>query len=113
PPSVPGDLHRIARAGHGEAKHVEAGADVADRAGGVAEGAFAPHNPAKARRSASTPVAVTAGPAPGPVITRGESAYRSDVITNWFAPPRSCPSGWVRGISRSPTVTRVGVMLAT
>ena len=64
---------RIAGARDGAASHVQAGPQVPNAC--WSEGAGAPgkvaHEAASARMSFSTPAAVTAGPAPGPVMMSG------------------------------------------
>ena len=71
------DGHAIAGAFEGETEDVEAGTDVADRAGCEGGGGLL-HRPFRRRScrvmatmSLSTPAAVTAAPAPGPVTTSG------------------------------------------
>ncbi len=63
----------VAGAGHRKAQDVEARPDVSDGAGRERRDASnrRTHEPASWRRSFRTPAAVTAGPAPGPVITSG------------------------------------------
>ncbi len=70
----------VAERADGVAEHVEADGDVADRGGGEGAGdgrwvhaRWAPSEEQTRRRSAKTPAAVTAGPAPGPCTTRGFS----------------------------------------
>ena len=67
---------------------------------------------ASLRISFNTPCAVTAGPAPGPMITSGFSRYRCVVNTNWLSVPVSDPSGLATGTDTSPTRTLRRVAIA-
>ena len=51
--------------------------------------AHASRAPRSRRMSFSTPAAVTAGPAPGPVMTSGFAGSASVVNTNWLSVPLS------------------------
>ena len=68
----------VACAGDGAPEHIQPGPEVADarrskRANALREGG---HEDASARMSFKTPAAVTAGPAPGPVMINGFVWYR-------------------------------------
>ena len=67
------DRHFVAGTRHGEAENVETRAHVPDRSGRERRDAEQrrAHDTPSCRMSLSTPAAVTAGPAPGPVITSG------------------------------------------
>ena len=68
----------VPRAGDGTPEHIESGPEVADAR--RSKRANAPrkrgHEDASARMSFNTPAAVTAGPAPGPVMINGFVWYR-------------------------------------
>src|SRR2546427_12666646 len=64
------------------------------------------HAPASFSTSFRIPPAVTAGPAPGPVITRGFLGYRVGVKMNWVAVPLSDAIGLEASTTSRPTRIR-------
>jgi len=63
--------------------------------------------------SFNTPAAVTAGPAPGPVITSGLVLYRMVVNATWLSVPLSDANGLDAWTACSPTSMRRFVTEAT
>src|SRR6266576_6734068 len=71
-----------------------------------------PPPPASFSTSFRIPPAVTAGPAPGPVITSGLVRYRCVVKMNWLSVPLSAAIGLDAGTATRPTRMRRGVTIA-
>src|SRR5205085_1593054 len=70
------------------------------------------HAPASFSTSLRIPPAVTAGPAPGPVMTSGFFLYRMVVKINWLSVPLSEAIGLDASTTTRPTRMRRGVTIA-
>src|SRR5207237_7353229 len=70
------------------------------------------HAPASFSTSFRMPPAVTAGPAPGPVITSGFLRYRVVVKMNWLSVPLSDAIGLEASTTTRPTRIRRRVTMA-
>src|SRR5690606_33837494 len=79
---LPHGFHDVAGCVQSEPQRVEPAGHVGH--GGRSEHAHRTHDhtPPMRMRSASTPLAVTTGPAPGPATVSGRSAYTSEVMAS-------------------------------
>src|SRR5687768_607874 len=105
----------VAHPRDGTPEHIQARPEIAnarrgERPDAVRQGG---HDDASARMSFSTPAAVTAGPAPGPVMMSGFVWYRIVVNATWLSVPLSAANGLVASTAWSPTSTRRFVTDAT